>query len=78
MNCFQTVLEICATYTFCFRGFFLGEAASLLVIVEFASKGVTGAAGTVPFITAVVATLEVGVASLDGSLLTLLGVTGAV
>lgn len=66
------------TYTFCFRGFFLGEAASLLVVVAFASKGVAGAAGVFPFNTAVVATLGVGAASLDGSLLTLLGDTGAV
>ena len=66
------------TYTFCFRGFFLGEAASLLVVVAFGSKGAAGAAGTFPFITAVVATLGVGAASLDSSLLTLLGDMGAV
>ena len=37
-----------------------------------------GAAGVFPFNTAVVATFGVGAASLDGSLLTLLGDTGAV
>ena len=65
------------TYTFCFRGFFLGEAASLFVVVTFASKGVAGAEEAFPFMTAVVVTLEVGAASLEGSLLILLGDTGA-
>jgi len=65
------------TYIFCFRGFFLGEAASLFVVVTLASKGAGGAVETFPFITALVVTLDVGAASLEGSLLILFGETGA-
>ena len=66
------------TYTFCFLGFFLGEAASPLAAVTFANEGVEGAVVMVPFISAVVCAAGVGVPSLDGSLLTLFGDTGAV
>ena len=65
------------TYIFCFRGFFLGEAASLLVVVTLASKGAAGADETFPFITALVVMLDVGAASLEGSLFILFGDTGA-
>jgi len=62
---------------FCFRGFFLGEAASMFVVVTLASKGAAGADEAFPFITALVVTLDVGAASLEGSLLILVGDTGA-
>ena len=65
------------TYTFCFLGFFLGDAASLLAVVTLASKGAAGADVMLPFITGVVTTLVVGAASLEGSLLILFGDTGA-
>lgn len=65
------------TNTFCFLGFFLGDAASPLAVVTLASKGVAGVDGMLPFITAVVTELDVGAASLEGSLLILFGDTGA-
>ena len=71
------IYKLC-TYTFCFLGFFLGDAASPLAAVTFANKGVEGAVVMVPFISAVVCAAGVGVPSLDGSLLTLFGDTGAV
>ena len=46
-------------------------------MVTLASKGAAGADETFPFTTALVVTLDVGVASLEGSLLILFGDTGA-
>ena len=66
------------SYTFCFRGFFLGDAASEIAVVTLASKDVAGVTATVPFITDVVTALNEGGASLLGSLLILTGDIGVV
>ena len=49
----------------------------MLVVVTLASKGAAGADEAFPFITALVVTLDVGAASLEGSLLILFGDIGA-
>jgi len=46
-------------------------------VVTLASKGAAGADEAFPFTTALVVTLDVGAASLEGSLLILFGDTGA-
>ena len=66
------------SYTFCFLGFFLGEAASEVTVVILVSTGVAAATEALPFITAVTTALDDGAASLQGSLLILTGDIGAV
>ena len=66
------------SYTFCFLGFFLGEAASEFAVVILVSACVAAATEALPFITAVITALEDGAASLQGSLMILTGDIGAV
>ena len=66
------------SYTFCFLGFFLGEAASEFAVVMLVSACVAAATEALPFITAVITALDDGVASVQGSLMILTGDIGAV